>query len=85
MDIEKEIADIIEKQNCVFALMQKSAAQLSDELNQGVSSDVKKHLNELGKLIEIYDNNAAEKTALLYAKEQEFMFNNLRYIRNEST
>ena len=69
MDIEKEIADINEKQKIIVDTMAETAAVLANQLNLNVISDVRKHLADLGKLIKIYDGNNAAKTELLYKRE----------------
>ncbi len=80
-DIDAEIAEINEKQHALVCLMTTAATKLSNDLNQSVTSDVKKYLRELGKLIEIYDSNAAVKTELLYKIENNSMFHQYKYIK----
>ena len=77
-DIEKEIADINEKQKIIVDTMAETAAVLANQLNLGVVSDVRKHLADLGKLIKIYDGNNAAKTELLYRRENT-LYDNLIY------
>lgn len=80
MEIETEIKEINEKQAAALSLMKKSAAELSNELNQGVQTDVRKHLAELSKLIDVYERNETARFALIREKENQLMFNNLIYI-----
>ena len=80
MDIEKELADINEKQKIVVDTMAETAAVLAHQLNTGVTSDVRKHLADLNKLIKIYDGNNAAKTELLYKRETA-LFDELIYNR----
>ena len=81
MDIDTEIKEINEKQAILVDLMTQAADRLSNDLKPHVTSDVRKHLRELGRLIEIHDSNADTKTELLYEKEKQSMFNQYKYVR----
>jgi len=80
-DIDAEIAEINEKQLALVSLMSTAASKLANDLNQHVTSDVKKYLRELGRLIEIYDSNADIRTELLYKIENNRMFNVYKFIK----
>ncbi len=79
VDIEQEINAVNLKQAIIFKLMQKSAAELYDGLNQGVWVDTRRHLSELSKLVEIYNTNENERIKLIRERENEEMFNGLYY------
>lgn len=79
VDIEQEINAVNLKQAIIFKLMQKSAAELYDGLNQGVWVDTRRHLSELSKLVEIYNTNENERIKLIRERESEEMFNGLYY------
>lgn len=69
---QKLLNDFNDKQTALVAIMQKDAAQLSDQLKQHVLSDVRKLTSNISKCMMQYNDVARGKDILIKFREDNY-------------